>query len=532
MVGISPSRSLRFWKRPTERDQQRAFEAKQVIRVQDLYSQFESVHGGPCPRPDRRRSRDAASPVGGGVNPARPRIVLIGCGDIAQVAHLPALAALRAEGVLELAGVCDLDAARAEAAASKFAVASWGTDWQRLVRDVEAEAVAVVVLPGPNAEISIAALEMGLHVLCEKPPGRDESQARRMAEAARGRPDRVTMVAFNRRHAPLYRKARERSLSLGPVHSFVARFTRGALGQAPSNSARDWVSSDGSHALDLAVATVGFPQRVSVARRGVGTGPDNAWLIQLSGESGQASVWLDFAAGRRLERFEWAGPGYDVSLELPERGNFAGREGSESWTAAEVSGSPEFFVNYGFLDEHRCFAEAVAGRGARPDSDFEYGARFMQLVGQILAMPPEEAGRSVEERRVAAADAVAPPMPAREPSGFRGRPVVSVLQTPEAARKYFPPATLAELSAFCDLRYASGSDTRRPSAIPRRSSWAGERHRCCRPRLPTRNTPGSRSCSAPPSSGRCRPMPWRRADWCCATRRTPSRAAWPSTVCS
>ncbi len=395
---------------------------------------------------------------------APPRIVLIGCGDIARAAHLPALASLRDQGVLDLAGVCDLDSARAQEAASKFGVSSWGTDWQRLATETKADAVAVVTLPGPNAEISIAALEMGLHVLCEKPPGRDEAQARRMADAARRRPDRVTMVAFNRRHAPLYRTALERSRRLGPVHSFAARFTRGAMGQAPSNSARDWVTSDGSHALDLAVATVGFPEHVSVARRGVGAGPDNAWIIQLSGAQGQASVWLDFAAGRRMERFEWAGPGYDVALELPERGDFAGREGKQAWTAAEVSGSTEFFVNYGFLDEHRAFADAVAGRTARPEADFEYGARFMGLVGRILAMPSVDGAAAAAERPETASAAAPAPEPAGEiAAGSGGRPVVSVLQTPEAARKYFPPAALAELSATCNVRFVSESDA--PSAL-------------------------------------------------------------------
>ena len=278
-----------------------------------------------------------------------------------------------------------------------------------------------------------------------------------MADAAAARPDLVTMIAFNRRYAPLYRLARRRSSEIGPAHSFVARFTRGAIGQDPSTAAGDWVSSDGSHALDLAIATPGVPHQVTVARKSVGAGPDNAWLIQLVSSQGQSVVWLDFAAGRRLERFEWVGPGYDVSLELPDQGGWMHRGGAESWIASEISGSGEFAVNYGFLDEHRAFAEAIAGKAPRPDADFAYGALFMRLIDQILS------ATSGETRRL---DPAAAPigLPASELPTVRSvrkaprRPVVAVLQPAAAVRRYFPGGPLAEVSATCDLRFSSETE--------------------------------------------------------------------------
>ena len=326
----------------------------------------------------------------------------------------------------------------------------------RCRRKTAATAAAVCLLPGPNAEVSIAAVERGLHVLCEKPPGRNLSQAARMAAAAAARPELVTMIAFNRRYAPLYRLALRRSSEIGPAHSFVARFTRGAIGSEPSTAAADWVSSDGSHALDLAIATLGVPRQVTVARRNVGSGPDNAWLIQLLSDRGQAVVWLDFAAGRRLERFEWTGPGYDVSLELPDQGGWTHRGGAESWKASEVSGSSEFAVNYGFVDEHRAFAGAIAGREPRPEADFAYGAVFMGLIEQILS------ASSGETRRLEPAV----PAPGRAASVARvesvrsasARPVVAVLQPAEAVRRYFPAGMLADAGTACELLFPSEAD--------------------------------------------------------------------------
>src|SRR5690242_18980482 len=100
------------------------------------------------------------------------KLVFIGCGQIGNFAHLPALAALQSRGIIDVVGVCDADAGKAEAAARKFSIPNAGTDWRRLVEDTGARTVSVCLPPGPNASVSIEALEAGLHVICEKPPGR------------------------------------------------------------------------------------------------------------------------------------------------------------------------------------------------------------------------------------------------------------------------------------------------------------------------------------------------------------------------
>src|SRR5262245_1283828 len=286
------------------------------------------------------------------------RIALVGCGEIAAAAHLPALEALEAQGVIEVAAVCDVDRAKAERASRRFRVPRHFVRWQEMVDATGPDALAVCLPPGVNARVSADAVAAGLHVLCEKPPGRDVADAERMASAAAARADRVGMVAFNRRYAPLYIRAMARSARLGPPHTFSARFTRAAIGSPPSNTVEDWITSDGSHALDLAVATIGFPHRVTVARRSIGGGPDNSWTIQLHAGSASAVLVLDFASGRRVERFEWTGPGYDVALELPERGEFC-QQGSpaEQWSARHATASGDVFATYGFLDEHRAFVD-------------------------------------------------------------------------------------------------------------------------------------------------------------------------------
>lgn len=385
------------------------------------------------------------------------KIVLIGCGEIAMFAHLPALTVLRNEGLVQIAGVCDVDLSKAKSAASNFDVANYGVDWEAMVEESFANVVSICLPPGPNAEISARAIELGLHVICEKPPGRNVAQAEKMALAASRHPNLVNMIAFNRRFTPLYVKAIKYSIELGEPHVFYGRFTRPSLGGNPSNTAKDWITSDASHTLDLAIATIGFPNSVAVAREQVGNGPDNVWTIQLHSDRGSAVLLFDFAAGRRVERFEWSGPGYDVLLELPERGEWSHRgEAVENWIASELTQTTDIFVNYGFLDEYRYFINAVVGSAPKPHADFAYGASFMQLVKTILECPSGELHKVPKLSDKEYVDEIEDAQQQKRPIGLVSeRPVVKVMQLPSAQVKYFDLEQLSHLAVHCDLHLQS-----------------------------------------------------------------------------
>jgi predicted dehydrogenase len=91
--------------------------------------------------------------------------VLIGCGGIAR-SHLTALMELPS---VEVAAVCDLSAARAEAAAERFGIAKWYTDYQKLLAEVSPNLVHVTTPPSSHFSIAKACLSSGFNVLCEKP---------------------------------------------------------------------------------------------------------------------------------------------------------------------------------------------------------------------------------------------------------------------------------------------------------------------------------------------------------------------------
>ncbi|MBN2583296.1 MAG: Gfo/Idh/MocA family oxidoreductase [Planctomycetes bacterium] len=83
----------------------------------------------------------------------------------------------------------------------------WFDRWQDLVADKSVGAVFVCVPNNLIPDITVACLEQGRHVFCEKPPGRtvDDIQAMRAAEAASGR---KLMFGFNHRWHPAMQEAR------------------------------------------------------------------------------------------------------------------------------------------------------------------------------------------------------------------------------------------------------------------------------------------------------------------------------------
>jgi predicted dehydrogenase len=116
-----------------------------------------------------------------------------------------------------IAVVVDRHLDRAEKLAKPFG-ATAETDWQKAVHRDDIEAVLVLTPPDSHAEITLASLEAGKHVLCEKPLAFSEEQGRAMIAAAK-KHKRVLKCGFNHRHHPAVLAAHK-------------LFTAGAIGKA------------------------------------------------------------------------------------------------------------------------------------------------------------------------------------------------------------------------------------------------------------------------------------------------------------
>lgn len=88
-----------------------------------------------------------------------------------------------------LAAICGRDRTAVEAAAARHGWAAAETDWRALIARDDVQLVDICTPGDSHAEIAIAALEAGKHVLCEKPLANTVAEAEAMAQAAeRARP--------------------------------------------------------------------------------------------------------------------------------------------------------------------------------------------------------------------------------------------------------------------------------------------------------------------------------------------------------
>ena len=72
----------------------------------------------------------------------------------------------------------------AERVAEEFSIRHVADDWRELVASDDVDLVSIVTPPATHMEITMAALEHGKHVLCEKPMAMNADEARRMTERA------------------------------------------------------------------------------------------------------------------------------------------------------------------------------------------------------------------------------------------------------------------------------------------------------------------------------------------------------------
>lgn len=124
------------------------------------------------------------------------KIGLIGCGSISE-SHLNAY---QANPQVQLFAVCDLNEERAKKAAEKYHVPHVYTDYRDLLANAEVDAISICTWNNSHAEISIAALEAGKNVLCEKPLCKTVDEALRVQEAVH-RTGKTLQVGYVRRHA-------------------------------------------------------------------------------------------------------------------------------------------------------------------------------------------------------------------------------------------------------------------------------------------------------------------------------------------
>ncbi len=130
------------------------------------------------------------------------KIGIIGCGGIAEGKHLPSLKAL---GNVKIVAFCDIIKERAQKAAKEY-----GTDDAKVYLDYKTmlneqkgkiEAVHVLTPNSSHSPISVAAMESGCHVMCEKPMAKDAAGAKAMLDSSK-KTGKLLSIGYQNRHTP------------------------------------------------------------------------------------------------------------------------------------------------------------------------------------------------------------------------------------------------------------------------------------------------------------------------------------------
>ena len=197
------------------------------------------------------------------------KIAVIGCGNIANNAHIPAY---MKNPEAEIVYFCDILPERAEAAVEKYGCGKAVVDYKEVLADPQVEAVSVCTPNNVHAQIAIDALRAGKNVLCEKPAARTYEEALEM-QKVQHETGKVLNIGVVNRFNDSVNRIRDyiNEGKLGEIYhvyiSFRAHRSIPGLGGAFTTKAIagggaliDW----GVHFLDIVMYCCGDPKPLTV----------------------------------------------------------------------------------------------------------------------------------------------------------------------------------------------------------------------------------------------------------------------------
>ncbi len=181
------------------------------------------------------------------------KLAIIGCGNVAQVVHLPVLEKM---SDVEIAAVVDPDKRKAQAVASRGNIPASFTSLDALLASPiakELNAIDICTPTDTHRTIAIQAMEAGLDVLVEKPIARTAREAREMAACAE-KTGRKLMVGMNNRFRPdtMLLKSFIEKKELGKIYYIKSGWLKQQSSSSPWHQQKE--KAGGGVILDLGIA--------------------------------------------------------------------------------------------------------------------------------------------------------------------------------------------------------------------------------------------------------------------------------------
>jgi len=349
-------------------------------------------------------------------NHERVRVAVIGTSWWADGAHLPGL---RANPVVDVVALCGRNPDRLAQMAARFNIPRTFTDYHQLLAEVRPEVVMVLTPNYEHAPMTLAALEAGAHVICEKPLALNVAEAEQVLARAEALGRRhLTFLTYRGMPAPRFVKQLIEQGWLGRLHHAQASYLHGSW--LDPNRPATWKTTRaqggsgvlgdlGAHVIDLLQWWFGPMARVAGSlqtfiherpradgRRARVETDDAAAFVAEFAQSGQATVQLSrVAPGRHnYQRMELYGSKgvlvYEYDEPMAHVGRVSGAEGAHGEPQSlpippEMSAGfagPETFpaVHRALIDP---FLASLRTAGPTPAPSFADGLATQRVIDAV-----------------------------------------------------------------------------------------------------------------------------------------------------
>ena len=315
------------------------------------------------------------------------RVGLIGAGSVAQIAQLPALAALPD---VVIAGVVTKTPESAARNLARWPIEASYASADEMMSDARLDAVFVLTPRLEHVRFVELALNRGLDVYCEKPLAPTLDDARRLASLSSAT-GALLMVGFNRRFAQVYQAAR------APFADGFAMFCVAQKNRSGSEYRATFENA--IHMVDLLRWFCGEP--VEVTAHSVAPDPyrEDGLMALIRFESGSVGALVAARlAGEWDERLDAYGAMTSARVVAPDsvsviRDNTVTRTDARSTSYGWLDAN----VLLGFRPAVAHFIDCVRSR-RQPLTNGEDASRTQELLERILAaagLPLQEAAETV-----------------------------------------------------------------------------------------------------------------------------------------
>ncbi len=327
------------------------------------------------------------------------RVGFVGAGNNTRRHHIPKL---RAQAGVELVAVANRTKESGDRVAREFGIARVHDDWREVVRARDVDAVCIGTWPYLHAEVTIAALEQGKHVLCEARMAMNAAEGRRMLEASRRAPSLVAQLV-PAPHTLELDGTLQRLLAegyVGEVLAFEAHATQQARFADPAEPLhwRQDIALSGHNVLNMGIwyeaisRWLGPARRVmtmtktAVPRRRDAAGawrevkvPDHVEILVTlaSGAVGHLRFSALTALAPPAEAWIYGSEG-TLRVEADAKRLSGGRRGDKE--LREITIPAEKRIGWRVEEE---FVNAIRGREKISHTTFEDGVRYMEFTDAV-----------------------------------------------------------------------------------------------------------------------------------------------------